>query len=76
MGLLRAQRADVEAGALKRGGEGGVVDLGVVGEGDEGGAPVELDGFQGLVGPFTDSVTSGKRSALAKAPRGSMTVTS
>jgi len=54
MGLLRTQRPDIEALRRQRRIERRIVDLGIMGERDEGGIGVEPDTRQGIIGPFIE----------------------
>ena len=60
MGLLRAERADIEAVARERVRERGIVDLGIVGERDERGVAVDAERRQRHVRPFRDHLHVGK----------------
>src|SRR5262249_30083581 len=60
VGLLRTERADIEAVTRKRMGERGVVDLGVVGERDEGGIAIDAERRQRDIGPLRDHLHVGK----------------
>ncbi len=60
VGLLRAERADIEAVARERMGERGIVDLRIVGERDEGGVAVDAERRQRHVRPFGDHLHVGK----------------
>jgi hypothetical protein len=58
--LAAAEAADVEGVAAERGLEGGVVELGVVREGDDRGAAIELEPGERLVGPEGDARDAGE----------------
>ena len=60
MGLLRAERADIEAVPRQRMGERGIVDLGIVGERDEGRVAVDAERRQRDVRPLRDHLDVGK----------------
>ena len=78
MGFARAERPDIEAPRPERGDQGGIVDLRVVGQGRHGAVAVEgRDRARRRRRPAIRATRSmpGKRSGVAKAVRGSMTVT-
>ena len=52
MSLLRAESPDIEALRRQRRIERWIIDLGIMGERDEGGIGVEPDTRQGVIGPF------------------------
>src|SRR5262249_61297524 len=59
--LLRAKRTDIEAVARKRMGERWVIDLRVVGEGDEGGIAIDAERRGGGGGPFRGHLHVGEK---------------
>ena len=76
MRLPRAERADVEALGLERGVERRIVDLRIVGQRQQGGVAVEPERGSASSGHSAQTGTSGKRSGVAKAVRGSTIVMS
>jgi hypothetical protein len=60
MGLLRAERTDVEAVARERMAERRIVDLGIVGERDESRIVVDAERRQRHVRPFGDHLHVGE----------------
>ena len=74
--LPRSERADVEAVRLQRDDQRRVVDLGIVGQEADRGVAVRGEAASASSGHSATTGVSGKRSGVAKAVRGSMTVTS
>ena len=75
MGPLAAERADVEGGR-RSAAAGRIVELRIVGQGDDRGAPIGPSAVMASSGQSLRISMPGKRLSVAKARRGSMTVTS
>ena len=75
MGLPRAERANIEAVALQRVKERWIVDLGIMRHRHERRVAIDIERRQPDVRPFGDE-RNAETLGVAKAVRGSMTVTS